>query len=128
MKEVAKFRPLNNRNGPRENASLREGGGPLAVEGACVTNSIAETIVKQGFFANRPHQNSAQLHYDAGSFHRKRSPFLPEEGIVLTASEVGCGEVCLNPSNSDLAVSLSLHCLKANLFFQTYLQIRLNIV
>ena len=74
---------------------LRATADRIAVEGACVTNSIAETIVKQGFFANRPHQNSAQLHYVACSFHRKRSPFLPEEGIVLTASKVGCGGICL---------------------------------
>jgi hypothetical protein len=67
------------------------------VEGACVTNRTAEAIVKQGFFTNRHHQNSAQLHNNAGSFHRKRSPFLPEEGIVLTDSEVGLGEVYLKP-------------------------------
>ena len=42
MKEFAKFRQQNNQTVTRENAFLREEGGPLAVEGALVTLSLSK--------------------------------------------------------------------------------------
>ena len=84
-------------------ASLREGGGPLAVEGECDSSlSLKSTATKQ------------KLH--AGSFrHAMRATFLSEEGLWTAArSEFGGASPCPTISDRDsLCAIKNLPCPQA---------------
>ena len=82
MKEFAKFRQQNNQTVTRENAFLREEGGPLAVEGARVTLSLSKL-----------HRNAGSSTVFDGAPSR-REPLVSPELIDLNSKL---------PPNSDLS-------------------------